>query len=205
MTEDSNFEATSRTTQDVRSYLFLFNVAKESNFGFLIRTANAFGAEIVIIGRRKHSTIGAVGGTRRTPVHHFHKLQDGIQFVKQRGCRVLGVEILDSARSISEEPFQGSTAFLLGNEGTGLEPWQMKFCDGFVYVPQYGTAVSLNVNVAAAICLHRFADWAGWQETPRYGHQYVSDESLTEMHRRYQRERVDLSASRSNSAHDNQG
>lgn len=175
---------------DLKSYLFLFNVSKKSNFGFLIRTANAFGAEIVLIGKRKYSSLGAVGGTRRTPMHHFFTMQEGVDFVRSQGCRVLGVEIMHQARSVSEEPFSGSTAFMIGNEGTGLEPWQMEMCDDFIYIPQFGTAVSLNVNVATAICLHRFASWAGWEECPRYGHQFVSDESIPEMHRRFQNERA---------------
>jgi len=174
-----------------KSYLFLFNVSKKSNFGFLIRTANAFGAEIVLIGKKKYSSIGAVGGTRRTPVQHFFSLPDGVAFVREMGCRVLGVEIMPEAKSICDDPFTGSTAFMIGNEGTGLEPWQAKLCDDFVYVPQYGTAVSLNVNVATSICLHRFADWAGWPECPRQGNQFVSDESIPEMHRRLQNEKID--------------
>ena len=96
-----------------KSYLFLFNVSKRANFGFMIRTANAFGAEIILIGRKKYSTIGAVGGTRRTPVHHFFSLQEGVDFAKQNGCRVLGVEIMERAKSIAESPFQGSTAFMM--------------------------------------------------------------------------------------------
>lgn len=175
--------------QPLKSYLFLFNVSKKSNFGFLIRTANAFGAEIILIGKKKYSSLGAVGGTRRTPVHHFYSLPEGVDFARENGCRIAGVEIMDRARSICDTPFVGSTAFMIGNEGTGLESWQTELCDDFVYIPQYGTAVSLNVNVATAICLHRFADWAGWTECPRQGQQYVSDESITEMHRRYQRDR----------------
>ncbi len=173
----------------IKSYLFLFNVSKKSNFGFLIRTANAFGAEIILIGKKKYSTMGAVGGTRRTPVHHFFSLPDGVAFARELGCRVVGLEIMDRAKSICDEPFVGSTAFMIGNEGTGLEAWQAELCDDFVYIPQYGNAVSLNVNVATSICLHRFADWAKWQETPRYGNQFSSNESITEMHFRYKRER----------------
>lgn len=169
-----------------KSYLFLFNVSKRANFGFMIRTANAFGAEIVIIGRKKYSTMGAVGGTRRTPTHHFFSLQDGVDFTREMGCRVLGVEIMDQAKSICDTPFVGPTAFMMGNEGTGLQQWQADLCDDFVYIPQYGTAVSLNINVAAAICLHRFADWANFQECPRQADQYVSGESIPEMHRRFQ-------------------
>jgi len=167
-----------------KSYLFLFNVSKKSNFGFMIRTANAFGAEMIVIGKKKYNTIGAVGGTRLTPTHHFYSLKDGVAFARQQGCQIMGVEIMDGARSICETPFVGSTAFMMGNEGMGLEPWQMELCDEFVYIPQHGTAKCLNVNVAAAVCLHRFADWAGFQQCSIQGLQFQPCETLPEMHRR---------------------
>lgn len=62
---------------------------------------------------------------------------------------------------------------MLGNEGTGLSPKQMALCDTFVYIPQHGQGTaSLNVNVAAAIVLHRFACWASLPEAPRTGFKY---------------------------------
>ena len=136
-----------------RSFLFLFNIAKHSNFGYLVRTANAFAAEPVVIGRRNWRTWGAVGGTRRTPVHHFYTLDEGIAFVRAAGCRVTGIEILPESRSVCDDPFCGPTAFMVGNEGTGLTRQLIERCDDFVYVPQYGTAVSINVNAATAIVL----------------------------------------------------
>ncbi len=169
-----------------RSFLFLFNVAKRSNFGFMIRSANAFGTEPVIIGKPKYNTVGAVGGTRRTPVHHFYTLPEGIEFVRSLGCRIYGIEIMPEARSVSQEPFHGPTAFMIGNEGAGLLPAQMKWCDDFIYIPQFGSAVSLNVSVAAGIVLHRFADWAGRTECPRSGLRFLSEDTPETMHDKHQ-------------------
>ena len=42
---------------------------------------------------------------------------------------------------------------MMGNEGEGLSKKQIGMCDQLVYIPQYGSAVSLNVNVAAGIVL----------------------------------------------------
>ncbi len=165
-----------------RSFLILFNISKQSNFGFLIRTANAFAAEPVIIGRRTWRARGAVAGTRRTPVHHFYSLDDGMAFVRAAGCRITGIEILPEARSVCDDPFQGPTAFMVGNEGTGLTPQQIERCDDFVYVPQYGTAVSLNVNAATAIVLQRFAIWSGRTECPRLGMKFRSEQTVRTTH-----------------------
>ena len=38
---------------------------------------------------------------------------------------------------------------------------QKSICDGFIYIPQYGTGTaSLNVNVATGIVLHQFTLWS---------------------------------------------
>uniref|UniRef100_J3MKP9 tRNA/rRNA methyltransferase SpoU type domain-containing protein n=1 Tax=Oryza brachyantha TaxID=4533 RepID=J3MKP9_ORYBR len=58
---------------------------------------------------------------------------------------------------VTAHPFRRSTAFLFGNEGTGLSENECAMCDFFVYIPQYGGGTaSLNVTVAASIVLHHF-------------------------------------------------
>ena len=161
---------------EIESYLILMNVAKDSNFGFLIRTANAFGARIIICGRTKFSRMGATARTRRTPFLRISRLADAIDYVRERGCRVLGIEIGRDATSIWSNPYQGSTAFVLGNEGTGLTDSQIAACDQLVYIPQYGGAVSLNINVAGGIVLSHFGQWAGFRETEICGRQFVHSE-----------------------------
>jgi len=75
--------------------------------------------------------------------------------------RIVGVEIDDTAKDLEDEPFEGDTAFMMGNEGRGMNEKQMRLCDGFVRIAQYGGGTaSLNVSVAASIVLHRFHHWA---------------------------------------------
>jgi len=162
----------STMAQQIESFLILFNIAKGSNFGFLIRTANAFGAEVIVVGRRDFSRRGANAKTRYTRIHRFYTLPEAVDFARSRGCQIYGVEISPQAESVCQHPFTGSTAFMVGNEGEGLLPKQMALCDRLVYVPQHGTAVSLNVNVAGAVVLHHFAQWAAFEEMPRQGHQF---------------------------------
>lgn len=90
---------------------------------------------------------------------------------------MLGVEIDDQALPVQARPFQGNTAFMLGNEGQGLSEKQMRLCDGFVYIPQHGEGTaSLNVTVAASIVLHHFALWAGLPERAREGAKFAVGE-----------------------------
>lgn len=111
-------------------------------------------------------------------------------YLLARGARVLGVEIEDGAVAVDAPGggvFTGPTAFILGNEGSGLSKAQMAICDGFVYIPQYGPGTaSLNVATAAGIVLHRFASWAGYAERPRTGNKFdVADRGVRTAPRGY--------------------
>ena len=145
-----------------RCFLILFNICKPINFGNLIRTANAFGATPIAVGKKDFSRCGANAGTRLTKVLHFYSLSEACEFVRAQDCSITGVEINPRSKSVVEHPFSGSTAFMMGNEGEGLTDKQLGICDQLVYIPQFGSAVSLNVNVAAGIVLHHFASWAGF-------------------------------------------
>lgn len=83
------------------------------------------------------------------------------------------MEITDSAQPVHTHPFSGPLAFMLGNEGQGLSERQMRNCDSFVYIAQYGPGTaSLNVAVAASIVLHHYALWAGYEERSRTGFKF---------------------------------
>ncbi len=155
-------------------YLIIFNIAKRENLGFLVRTANAMGvSELLVVGRRDIKKGGACGQLQNTTIRHFVKLDDAVAHVRDLGCSVCGVEILDEAQPVAEQPFRGSTAFMIGNEGSGLTPKQRALCDFFVYIPQFGSPECLNVNVATGIVLHQFATWAGFKENARDGSKFV--------------------------------
>ena len=165
-------------SEKIQSYLILFNISKPINFGNLIRTANAFGAIPVAVGKRDYSRCGATANTRRTKVLHFYSLNEAIEFIRSKGCQLVGVEINESSRPVTSQPFTGSTAFMMGNEGEGLTRKQLALCDALVYIPQYGDAISLNVNVAAGVVLHQFADWAGFKESRRVDSKYDPEEPV---------------------------
>lgn len=74
-------------------------------------------------------------------------------------------------------PFRKSTVFMVGNEGTGMNPQQMAVCDFFVYIPQHTrTTASLNVLVACSIVLHHFALFADFDTSPMEGAKFVVDD-----------------------------
>ncbi|EAY96503.1 hypothetical protein OsI_18405 [Oryza sativa Indica Group] len=148
----------------VESVVVVHNVAKRHNVGTLARSATAFGvAEVVVVGRRDVSAFGSHGATSHLRFRHFASLPLARAYLKdERGCDICGVEITHNALPVTAHPFRRSTAFLFGNEGTGLSQKECEICDFFVYIPQYGGGTaSLNVTVAASIVLHHFGGKSG--------------------------------------------
>ena len=46
--------------------------------------------------------------------------------------------------------------FVLGNEGTGIQENVLLQCDFCVYIPQFGSGASINVNTACGIVFNVF-------------------------------------------------
>ncbi|XP_051152888.1 uncharacterized protein LOC127266617 [Andrographis paniculata] len=174
--------------QKYESFVVVHNIAKRHNVGTLARSATAFGvAELILVGRRDFNAFGSHGSTSHLRFRHFHSLSLARSFLKERDCDICGVEITDDAVAVNKHPFTKSTAFLLGNEGTGLSAKECEICDFFVYIPQYGGGTaSLNVTVAASIVLHHYAVWAGFPERTREGSKFVvSAKPAQHMRRNY--------------------
>ena len=127
--------------------------------------------EVVVAGSPKLGTMmGAQGCHKYMRFSHFGKLTESVAYLRARGATLCGVEINPRATPIQNHGFRGTTAFLLGNEGSGLSRELLQICDHLVYIPQHSAATaSLNINAAAAVALHHFALWASLSEAPRDG------------------------------------
>ncbi|MDH5232763.1 MAG: hypothetical protein OEZ58_03345 [Gammaproteobacteria bacterium] len=155
--------------------LILFNISKKQNFGNILRTADALGvSEILLVGRKKFSTYGNFGTDCGFNRKHFFTLDEAITYLHGQNYKIVGVEVSNNSLPIESKPFFGNTAFLPGNEGTGLTYEQKNKCDYLVYIKQYGHAASINVNVATGIVLHQFAVWAGFSENKIKNQKFVS-------------------------------
>jgi tRNA G18 (ribose-2'-O)-methylase SpoU len=166
----------------LRFYLILHDISKRSNVGTILRTASAFGAAAVLVvggQRRSLRTFGAHGADKRLRYYFFDSLKQAVDFARHdlRCAHVIGVEIRPDAVSVSApDAFRGSSAVIMGNEGTGLAPPHAALCDRFVYIPQFGNGTaSLNVGVAAGVVFHCFATFAGAPERARTGEKYDVD------------------------------
>lgn len=137
--------------------LLIFNIKSNTNIGQLIRTANAFGAEeICVIGRKKYSTYGNQRTSSTTKFRHFYKIDEAITSYKNLGYDFVGIEITAESISINEKNFENDSVFILGNEGAGIDGRILTLCDYCVYIPQFGSGASINVNTACGIVFNVF-------------------------------------------------
>ena len=169
---------------DINFYLLLFNISKVKNAGTLVRSAAAFNCKEVFTVEKKKSvkdrlTFGSQGTEDLMDFRLFDSLTQIKEYCKANQIFICGVEICPKSESVSKFPFKGSTLFVVGNEGTGLNVNQKEICDHFVYIPQYTEkTASLNVAIAGSIVMEHFAVWACFTEKPQKGEKYVTDEEM---------------------------
>lgn len=175
MSAEEEQEAT--TSSRPPCFVIVYNVAKRHNVGNLLRSCTAFGVKAVcLVGSREYNGFGAHGAAEHVALRHYATLEECVEHLRtQEGARIVGVEIDPDATPVhTHAAFQGPTAFMLGNEGDGLNARQRRLCDQLVYIAQHGPGTaSLNVTVAASIVLHQFAVWARYPEREREGQKYV--------------------------------
>jgi 23S rRNA (guanosine2251-2'-O)-methyltransferase len=73
--------------------------------------------------------------------------------LKERAIRIVGTGD-DAPLALYEADLRGPLALVLGAEGKGLRQLTRKTCDVLVRIPMFGAVESLNVSVAAGVCLY---------------------------------------------------
>jgi len=155
-----------------RLLVILTNVRDPGNAGTVIRSADAAGADAVLLG---DSSVDIYNPkvVRSTAGSLFHlPIVTGVPVTALfERVRAAGIALLAAdgggetlLGDVGSDTLAGSHAWVMGNEAWGLEPEVKAACDTVVRVPIYGKAESLNLAMAATLCLYRSA---GVQKRPR--------------------------------------
>jgi TrmH family RNA methyltransferase len=138
------------------------DVRDPGNAGNVIRTADAAGADAVVLAG--HSVDAYNPKTVRATVGSLFHLPFAIEpdpAVAVRAARARGLTVLaaDGAGEVDlfEVDLGGPTAWLFGNEAWGLPEELASLADRRVAIPIHGRAESLNLSTAAAVCLYASA------------------------------------------------
>ena len=138
--------------------LVLDGVTDPHNLGACLRSADAFGAQAVIVPKDRAVGVNATvakaasGAADTVPVIAVTNLARTMRDLKERGVWLVGADA--GGESLVDADLSGPIAWVLGAEGAGLRRLTRESCDRIVGIPLAGAVESLNVSVAAGICLY---------------------------------------------------
>jgi len=139
--------------------LILDGVQDPHNLGACMRTADAAGADAVIVPRHGAAGLGptvskvAAGAAEQLPFAAVANIGRVLDWLGEYGVTRVGTsDRADS--SLYDVDFTAPLVLVVGREETGLAKGVARRCDSLVSLPMAGTVSSLNVSVATGICLY---------------------------------------------------
>jgi 23S rRNA (guanosine2251-2'-O)-methyltransferase len=138
--------------------LVLDGVTDPHNLGACLRSADVFGAHAIVVPKDRAVGVNATvaktasGAADTVPVITVTNLARTLRELKDAGIWILGADA--GGESLYAADLSGPIAWVLGGEGSGLRRLTRESCDRIVGIPQQGSVASLNVSVAAGICLY---------------------------------------------------
>lgn len=128
------------------------------NLGAIIRTAEAAGADGIIIPKRRSASLNATvfktsaGAASWIKVARVSNLVDTINQLKKQNIWIFGMEA--DGTPYDKADFSGGVALVVGSEGFGLGRLVRESCDMIVSLPMNGHVNSLNASVSAGIMMY---------------------------------------------------
>lgn len=138
--------------------LVLDGVQDPHNLGACLRVADAAGAHAVVAPRDRACGLNATaikvasGAADTVPYITVTNLARSLREMQEREVWVLGAAG-EADKDIYTVEQKGAVAWVLGAEGAGLRRLTRETCDELARIPMLGTVESLNVSVAAGVCL----------------------------------------------------
>jgi len=139
--------------------IVLDGVEDPHNLGAILRTADAAGADGVIIPERRAAPVtgtvtkASAGASEHLPIAKVTNISRTVEELKGRNIWVVGLDE-NETRSYESLDYNMDCAIVLGAEGKGVHDLVRRKCDFLVSIPMLGKVPSLNVSVAAGVVLY---------------------------------------------------
>ena len=140
-------------------FLVLDSVQDPHNLGACLRTADATNVTGVIFPKDRSAQVTPIvrkvasGAAESVPLFQVTNLVRTLEKLKEAGVWIIGTS-LNTNKTVFEMDLSGPIAIVLGAEGTGLRRLTEESCDLLMQIPMLGVVESLNVSVAAGVCLY---------------------------------------------------
>ncbi|MCM1123547.1 MAG: RNA methyltransferase [Eubacterium sp.] len=163
--KDENVEAekqsivTNKKNKKHMLFIILENLQDPGNLGTIFRTGEGAGVDGIIMSGKTvdiynpktiRSTMGSV---YRVPFLYTDDLSGTICILQEHGIRVYAAH-LKADKYYDEYDYRAGSAFLVGNESSGLSAEAAGYADAYLKIPMRGSVESLNAAVASSILLY---------------------------------------------------
>ena len=145
-------------SKDKSIVVILDQIQDPRNFGAIIRSAECFGADGIVIQDRNNVKVtetvvkSSTGAIEHVDIVKVTNISDTIDRFKKYGYKVYGAEA-DGENFYYEEDYPDKVCLVLGSEGNGIRKKVKEHCDKVVKIHLKGHINSLNVSVAGGIIL----------------------------------------------------
>lgn len=150
--------------------LVLDGVTDPQNLGAILRSADQFGVELVVIPARRsaqeNQTVSKVssGASEYVALAVVPNIPSALEQLKEKGFWIFGAEA--GGKSTSELDLNGKVCIVMGSEGAGMHRLVRERCDFLVRIPTAGHVDSFNVSVAAGILMFEARRQQGFPHLP---------------------------------------
>ncbi len=148
-------------------FLFLDHIEDPQNLGAILRTAECFGVDCVVIPEDRAAPVTptvvrtSAGASEHIRIARVNNLVRIMTQMKEKEVWFFGLESIPEAKDINTGDFKGKAALVIGSEGHGLGRLVRETCDHLVKIQIAGKTGSLNASVATAIALYVAKSKAG--------------------------------------------
>lgn len=138
--------------------LILDGITDPHNLGACLRVADGAGAHAVVAPRDRACGLNATaikvasGAADTVPYITVTNLARSLRELQERGIWIAGAAG-EAEKTLYTLDQSGPLAWVLGAEGDGLRRLTRQTCDELAQIPLRGSVASLNVSVAAGVCL----------------------------------------------------
>lgn len=144
---------------DANKLILLDQIEDPHNLGAIIRSAESFGFDAVIIPEHRSAKVNptvyktSAGAINNIKVVRVTNLNRTIDAIKENGFWVYGLAG-EAQSDLAATDLTGKVALVVGNEGSGISRLTREHCDMLIKIPMIGKVNSLNASVASAIAMY---------------------------------------------------
>ncbi len=141
------------------SMLALDHLQDPQNVGTMLRAAEAFGVETILIPKDRAASItpaavnASAGAVEHLSIVRTVNLAQELERLKKRGIWIVGIENREDAGLLGQTPIPTPCVLVVGSEGQGIGPNLAKRCDLHLKIEMHGAVNSLNAATAGSIAL----------------------------------------------------